>query len=95
MSNRTDERLSHFQSLQPNWDSYGGLPISPAAIEGATVLIAVLERLGIPDPQVYPIGNGAVGLEWSQNGADLAIEVKSIADIAIVDAEVVTAEAVQ
>lgn len=62
-------------SLQPDWDSYGALPVDPATLEFADGLLARTMRPGSPKPTVVPTPSGGVQLEWHRAGIDLEVEV--------------------
>lgn len=75
------ETVRSFGDLAENWDTYGGIPASKAAILSA---IAVLDGLGssslghtsaaIPF-HTAPLGHGGVQLEWRHLGDALEIEI--------------------
>jgi hypothetical protein len=56
-------RLDEFKGFRQNWDSYGGLPITPRSIESVR---KYLTRLAADTPQalVIPTSQGGVSLEW-------------------------------
>ena len=65
--------LDDLRKLQPNWDSYGGKQIDPAAIDGAARL---LNRLEYPASwHVVPCSDGSVQLEWHRDGLDIEIHI--------------------
>jgi hypothetical protein len=55
--------LEKFQGLREDWDSYGGLPITPRSIESAR---KYLTRLAADTPRALVIttAQGGVSLEW-------------------------------
>jgi hypothetical protein len=58
-----EKRLEEFKGIHEDWDSYGGLPITPRSIESAR---AYLTRLAADTPRalVIPTSQGGVTLEW-------------------------------
>ena len=64
-------QLDAMAALKENWDSYGGKPISPVAIEWAK---AVLYRLG-PGWIPVPCSDGGVQLEWHAEGVDMEMTI--------------------
>lgn len=60
--------------LEPNWDSYGALPVD------VHEALAVLELLGRimqhdgPAPQLVPTNRGGIQIEWHCSGIDIEIE---------------------
>lgn len=65
----------------PDWDCYGGEPITSDACRSA---VAVLEELlrevpGVPEPRVSPSASGAVSLYWRAAGQHFTLAVYSSA----------------
>ena len=58
-------RLEDFRELEQNWDSYGGRPISPAAIDK---VIDLLEGFF-----VTPICDGTIGITFGDEDVTLII----------------------
>ena len=59
MSRPTEE----LRTLQPNWNSYGALPLCPVACDRADALVLLLRELGHA-PSVVPTVGGGVLVEW-------------------------------
>ena len=70
-----DEMLRKFAELPENWDSYGGSPASPVAVEEArTILIGGID-LNLPTPWVAPGGDAGIGIEWNTERGELYIDI--------------------
>ena len=76
----TFDRLKELADLPPDWDSYGGLPPSPAAIamarRVAEGVVGALARVGREDAvpgAVSPLADGGVQLAW--HGAGRLVEI--------------------
>lgn len=67
--------LAPLRELAPDWDSYGGYQMTPAALAEARALLVKLARAGHPDPAIVPTSPGGVGLEWHAKGLDLSIDI--------------------
>jgi hypothetical protein len=67
MKESLESTLIEFSKLEENWDSYGGLPIGPAAIRAAYIVSNVLKNITIFPPGVVPTSNGGISLEWHIN----------------------------
>jgi len=63
--------------LEPNWDSYGALPIEAAHAEAILNLLAEVLGDDAPTPSVVPTSIGGVQVEWHLAGIDLEIETLS------------------
>lgn len=73
--NSIAKSINEMLSLQPGWDSYGGLPTTEMAARKAIKIIsAILSKASCP-PAVVPVGDGGVQLEWHNSGWDVEIEV--------------------
>jgi hypothetical protein len=73
----TIDSLGELTQLDDNWDSYGALRPTTKAIHGAITLVMDLFEEGTPIPDVFPMPNGNLQIEWSCFGLDLEIEVIS------------------
>ncbi len=73
----THEKVAELTQLGDNWDGYGALSPTKEALIGAMQLAMELFEEGTPLPDVFPVPNGNIQLEWSCFGFDLEIEVIS------------------
>lgn len=69
-------RIMQLNSLEEDWDSYGGRSPSVATAVTAIKVLALLANV-VPAPDVVPTSTGGVQLEWSTGGVELEIEVLS------------------
>lgn len=76
-------RLDGFAVLEGDWDSYGGLPISPAAIALARRLVECFGAGGCLPTDVAPICDGGIQLEWEPQGHILGVEVMASGQLLI------------
>lgn len=68
-------KVSNLRNLPFNWDSYGGLRIKETAILEAKKIIGICEIYDLEYPQVVPMSNGGVALEWHSQSSVLEIEL--------------------
>jgi hypothetical protein len=75
-------RLLDFSNLEPDWDSYGGRPISLKAVEKADALFAEVVNRFYPIEgervcpfDVAPLKSGGVQLEWRGSNGSLEVEI--------------------
>lgn len=73
----TLKKVTELSQLADNWDGYGALSPTKEALIGAVELALELFEEGTPLPDVFPVPNGNIQLEWSCFGLDLEIEVIS------------------
>jgi hypothetical protein len=69
------EALAKLRGLSKNWDGYGSPSIRPAALDAAHLLIAMLEQIPLPTPQVCPVTGGGISFTWKHNMRELEIEI--------------------
>ena len=70
------EWLAEIARLEPDWDSYGALRPSPAAVDRARTFIGrAVVRLGpVGAPhEVMPIADGGISLEWRYPTVELGL----------------------
>jgi hypothetical protein len=82
------ERLAEFATLENDWDSYGAVPITPAAIDVARELAAeIISRHALSlrpagyTFDVVPLPNGGVQLEWDIGSRHLEIAVDPVGEL--------------
>jgi hypothetical protein len=82
------EELADLETLEEDWDSYGGAPPSPASIARARRLIeAVEQQFGhtvgrrVSPYDVAPIPRGGVQVEWRGTDVHLEVEVGPEGDL--------------
>ncbi len=82
------ERLQELQRLPENWNGYGELPI---ALEAVAQSVAFLSAIGptVPIPDVMPMPDGGLQIEFSGSGCELEVEVRPHGGVAafFVDAD--------
>ena len=76
------ERLARLSRLEPDWDSYGALPMARLAPDVArTFVLTSIDRFadGAPDRAVpytaMPIADGGVSLEWRGPTSSLELDI--------------------
>lgn len=76
-----EERFDELTSLRRGWDGYAGVPVSFTCAKFAANLIERLYTRALPAPQLVPMANGAVRLEWHMNEFDVEIDVLGPYDV--------------
>ena len=69
------ESLRELKSLEAGWDSYNALPIGAGAITQAIQIVEACQLWGLEYPQVVPMANGGVALEWYSELAEVEVEI--------------------
>ena len=75
---RVVEKAKEFLTLNDNWDSYGARKTSPDAVVAAVRWASELFQEETPTPDVFPVPNGNVQIEWSCYDLEIEIEIESI-----------------
>lgn len=68
-------RFDKLTSLRRGWDGYSGSPVSFTCAQFAANIIERLFIPSLPAPQLVPVSDGTVRLEWHMNQYDLEVEV--------------------
>lgn len=69
-------RLDELAALGEDWDGYGAHGLSPFALNVAGQVIDQLLRAPLPTPNIVPVPNGGVQLEWVAGAVELDLEVR-------------------
>lgn len=73
MNDELRKQFKALEDLEPNWDSYGALPISMETLCMAEHMINVTQ---VPGVQIAPRPDGSVQLEWHTKELDMEILIK-------------------
>lgn len=76
-----EERFEVLTSLRRGWDGYAGLPVSFTCAQFAANLIERLYSRALPAPQLVPMPDGTMRLEWRMNDFDVEIAVLGPYDV--------------
>lgn len=75
--------VNEFINLPQDWDSHGGVATTLEAAGGALrTLVAIMSRPN-PMPELTPVPNGGLALEWHGSGVDLEIEFGAYNDASV------------
>lgn len=70
-----EDQINFLLKLRAGWDGYRAEPLSvEAAKAGIEILFAIADDLALP-PQLFPLLDGGIQLEWHAAGNDVEIEV--------------------
>ncbi len=72
---RAQQKLKELSELTDNWDSYGSRPIQQKASETAAELLTETAKIGLPEPQIFPVSGGGLQLEWDNTKCELEIGI--------------------
>ncbi|MGH9893856.1 MAG: hypothetical protein ACREA0_18100, partial [bacterium] len=75
-----ERRLEQLLTLEPGWDSYGGLPIDRQVASRVANVLHVLARAQAPQPQLVPLSSGGMHLEWYGQNIEMALEMEPDSD---------------
>lgn len=69
------EKVVALSRLQPGWDGYRAVPIKTDVLLFAMQILTDVLGPGSAAPQLVPLSNGDVQLEWHTKGIDLELTV--------------------
>lgn len=75
------EKLSRLLRLTPGWDGHRAVPVTPIAAMVANALLEILVEDDGPTPQVQPMPDGGVAVDWLAAGNSLRVEVDPVGDV--------------
>lgn len=70
------ERLEQLSALGDGWDGEDARAIDPLALRVAWTLAEQALRAGFPEPEVFPVPDEGVQLEWHAGPVELEIEIE-------------------
>lgn len=71
-----EARLNELLRLQANWDGFGAGPVRTDVVQFALQLLSQVLEPDRRAPQIVPLPNGGIQLEWHFAAIDLEIEIK-------------------
>ncbi len=87
-----EDRFDELTSLPRGWDGYAGAPVSFNCAQFAANLIERLCINTLPAPQLVPMPDGTIRLEWHMNEFDLEIDVLGPYNVLAYRADLLTDE---
>ena len=71
-----EECLASLATLPKGWDGYDGIPVGPAIVVLVRYFLTAIEECGRTVPDVVPLSNGGVQLEWVGGVYKVEMEVE-------------------
>lgn len=71
---RVAERLGELIALATGWDGEDAKPIDRTALSAAAAVIAQLTSAGLPEPELFPVPDGGVQVEWRAGPVEIELE---------------------
>jgi hypothetical protein len=72
----TFKRLEELVQLPVGWDGYDGLPVNLANAYFALQMLDTVCRTNTPTPQIVPMSDGGLQIEWHTLNEDIEIQVR-------------------
>lgn len=79
----TRDRLNELLRLRANWDGLSAPPVAEVAAMTAIQWLNNLSDDETVSPQVFPLVNGGVQMEWLINGDSLEVEVSPTGEVGV------------
>ena len=70
-----EDRIADLQGLGANWDGRGSAAVRAEALAFAVSMLEQVMAPMIQAPSIVPLGHGGVQLEWSNDKAEVDVEV--------------------
>jgi hypothetical protein len=77
-------RLAEIETLQPGWDGYGANRFPNTILTFTAQVLAIVywsEASDLPIPNITPMSNGAIMVEWRSPTHELTLEVNAPNDV--------------
>lgn len=75
LAKQIESRLNVLLRLRASWDGYRGQPLTETSVHVAVDLFfAMADEMSFP-PQIFPLVDGGIQLEWHAGGEDIEMEV--------------------
>jgi hypothetical protein len=71
--NDTLEEVEQLSSLDQDWDGYGAERVSASAAMGAVNFLLKIAYPKLAAPEVVPVSDGGLQVEWHRNGIDFEV----------------------
>jgi hypothetical protein len=86
------EKLSRLLGLPSGWDGHTGQALAPVAAMAMNGVLTELVRDDGPTPQLAPLPDGGIQVEWLVAGISLRIDVDTMGDVSVTGDEPGNAE---
>jgi hypothetical protein len=73
---RVRTRLDELAGLPEGWDGHDAKRIDQLALRLAGRLMQQALHAGLPEPEVFPVPDGSVQLEWKAGAVELELEIE-------------------
>ncbi len=70
-----DRELNRLFALPAGWDDPSAEEVTLEAVRGAVSVLAAVAGEATPPPQLFPLRDGGIQVEWHVGGNDIEIEV--------------------
>ena len=76
VTQRIRDRLDQLRELPGGWDHEQAKPIDPDALRLAWTAAEQFLRARLPEPELFPVPDGGVQLEWRAGPVELELEIE-------------------
>lgn len=73
---RVSQRLRELSALEAGWDGEDARTVDPSALVTAGQVIAQAIIAGLPEPELFPVPDGGVQVEWHAGPVELEVEIE-------------------
>ena len=76
-----ERQINNLLGLPAGWDGYRGRPLAEAAVESAVLTLFEIAGDWSLAPQIFPLADGGIQMEWHVGGNSLEIEIDAIGEV--------------
>ena len=75
-----ERQLNELLALEPGWDGYRAREVAGAAVEATVEVLDRFMSEAVEFPDLFPLNDGGIQIEWHADGVDIEIEVSPEGD---------------
>jgi hypothetical protein len=75
-----ERQLNELLALEPGWDGYRAREVADAAVETTVELLDRFMDEAVEFPDLFPLNDGGIQIEWHADDVDIEIEVSPEGD---------------
>ena len=75
-----ERQLNELLALEPGWDGYRAREVADTAVEATVEVLDRFMNEALEFPDLFPLSDGGIQIEWHADGVDIEIEVSREGD---------------
>jgi hypothetical protein len=70
-----EKNLNELLALRPGWDGYRAPEVADSSVEAAVEVLDCFMSDGLEFPDLFPLSDGGIQIEWHAGDIDIEVEV--------------------